>query len=198
MTGIRDCEEVERLHFLDSLSLLSLECVREARNIVDIGSGAGLPAFVLALALPDTSVVALESQRKKCVYIAQAAEVLELSNVTIQCLRAEEYGRGSGRAAHDVAVSRAVGPLPVVAEYSIPLLVQGGHMAAMKGAISDQELRQAERALGILAAKMLKVVRLDPFAGAENRWGYIAEKVEATPERFPRRPGIPRKRPLGL
>lgn len=198
VTGIRDCEEIERLHFLDSLSLLDLRWVREARRIVDIGSGAGLPALVLALVLPESWVVALESQRKKCAYIARAVDALGLRNIVVHCERAEEYGRGAGREAHDVAVSRAVSSLPVVAEYSIPLLVQGGLMVAMKGAISDQERTRAEKALGILGAEMLGPMRLVPFEGAENRWAYLARKVRATPDRFPRRPGVPSKRPLGL
>jgi len=198
VTGIREAEEIERLHFLDSLSLLDLDVVREAKSLVDVGAGAGLPSLVLALALPKASVTALESQQKKCTYIVQAAEALGLRNVVVRCERAEEYGRKAGREAHDVAVSRAVGILPVVAEYSIPLLVLGGTMVAMKGAISNQERIQAEKALGILGAEMLPPLRLTPFRGAENRWVYLARKVRVTPEKFPRRPGIPRKRPLGL
>jgi 16S rRNA (guanine527-N7)-methyltransferase len=197
VTGVTVAEEIERIHFLDSLSLLDIVAVSTARHLADVGSGAGLPALVLALALPRTRVTAIESQHQKCAYIERAAEVLNLANITVRCLRAEEYGRSAGREAHDVVVSRALAALPVVAEYSLPLLRAGGTMVAMKGLISDQERTQALRALGILGADRLEAVRLDPFAGAQNRWVYMAQKIRATPDRFPRRSGIPAKRPLG-
>jgi 16S rRNA (guanine527-N7)-methyltransferase len=152
---------------------------------------------VLAVALPALNVVAVESQRKKCAHIEQALELLSLGNVEVQCVRAEDYGRRRGRGAHDVVVSRALASLPVVAELSVPLLVDGGTMVAMKGAISEQERIHAEVALGILGCGPLEEVRLRSFPGAENRLAYVARKIHATPERYPRRSGVPQKRPLG-
>jgi 16S rRNA (guanine527-N7)-methyltransferase len=198
ITGVKDPLEIERVHFLDSLSLLDLPCVSSARNLVDIGSGGGLPALVLALALPGVSIVALEAQRKKCAHIEQAAAALGLqTSVEVHCARAEEYGRTARRGTFDVAVSRALAPLAVVAEYSLPLLALGGTMAAMKGAISDQERIQGEKALGILGCDLLEAVVLRPFAGAHRRWAYVAQKARSTPDKYPRRAGIPAKRPLG-
>jgi 16S rRNA (guanine527-N7)-methyltransferase len=197
VTSVTQPREVERMHFLDSLSLLDLPCVLSAQRLVDVGSGAGLPALVLALALPALQVVGVESQRKKCDFMERVATVLSLDNVEIRCARAEDYGRREGRETHDVAVSRAVAALPVVAELSLPLVAVGGSMVAMKGSISDQERIQAEIALGILGSETLEVVRLRPFAGAENRFAYVGRKTRATPECYPRRPGIPGKRPLG-
>ncbi len=197
VTSVTQPREIERMHFLDSLSLLDLPCVLSAQHLVDVGSGAGLPALVLALALPELQVVSLESQRKKCDFMEHVATVLSLDNVEIRCARAEDYGRKEGRETHDVAVSRAVAALPVVAELSLPLVAVGGSMVAMKGAISGQERIQAEIALGILGSETLEVVRLRPFADAENRFAYVGRKTRATPERYPRRPGIPSKRPLG-
>jgi 16S rRNA (guanine527-N7)-methyltransferase len=197
VTSIREPEAIERFHFLDCLALLELAPVRQARRIADLGSGAGLPALVLALALPDSQVIAIESQRKKCGFIREAAVAMELTNVEVRCSRAEDYGRGEGRGSHDAVVSRALATLPVIAEYSLPLLVSGGTMLAMKGEISNQERIQAQRALDILGAGELEATRLEPFAGAENRWVYIAAKVRPTPASFPRRPGTPTQRPLG-
>ncbi|MFH0917423.1 MAG: 16S rRNA (guanine(527)-N(7))-methyltransferase RsmG [bacterium] len=197
MTGLTDPQEIERTHFLDCLSLLDLGCVTSARSLVDVGSGAGLPALVLAVALPSVKIVAVESRRKKCAYIGRATEALRLRNVEVYCVRAEEYGRNLGRGAYDVVVSRALAALAVVAEYSLPLLAVGGTMVAMKGAISDQERTQAEKALGILGSELLEAVRLQPFSGAQNRWVYLARKIRVTPSDYPRRPGIPAKRPLG-
>jgi 16S rRNA (guanine527-N7)-methyltransferase len=197
VTSIRDAEAVERLHFLDCLSLLDLEPVRMARRLVDLGAGGGLPALVLALALPGTMVTAVESQQKKCNFIREVATAMGLANVDVCCSRAEEYGQNAGRGAHDVAVSRALASLPVLAEYSIPLLAVGGAMVAMKGEISNQECIQAQKALDILGGGRLESLRLHPFEGAENRWVYMAAKVKATPASLPRRPGTPTKQPLG-
>jgi 16S rRNA (guanine527-N7)-methyltransferase len=198
ITGITDPEEIERRHFLDSLSLLEIEAVSSARILADVGSGGGLPAVVLALALPGVQVKAVESQRKKCAFIEKAATELGAENVVACCIRAEDYGLSRGREAHDVVVSRALAALPVVAEYSLPLLRLGGTMVAMRGSISDQERIHAARALGILGADELEEIRLHPFERAENRWAYTARKVRVTPEGYPRRSGIPAKRPLGI
>jgi 16S rRNA (guanine527-N7)-methyltransferase len=197
LTAIKEPLEVERLHFLDSLSLVDLPTVRGASRIVDVGSGAGFPALVLAIALPGAELVALESNGRKCAFVQQAAAELGLSNVSLECARAEDYGRGLGRGLFDVAVSRALASLAVVAELSLPLCKLGGAMVAMKGSMSDQERTQGERALAILGADRMDVVRLHPFVGAENRWVCISVKRSETGPLYPRRPGIPVKRPLG-
>jgi 16S rRNA (guanine527-N7)-methyltransferase len=197
ITGIRDPGEIEKIHFLDSLSLLKLPDVRPARAIADIGSGGGLPALILALALPEAVVTAIESVAKKCDYIERAASKLGLSNVAVRCERAEDHARSGGREAYDVVVSRAVASLPVVAEYSLPLCRLGGVMIAMKGPISEQERTQALEALGILGADGMEVVGLEPFSGARDRVACVARKLRSTPSSYPRRTGIPQKRPLG-
>ena len=197
VTGMAVPDDIERLHFLDSLSVLDVEGVASARIMADVGSGAGIPALVLAIALPDVQISALESQRKKCGFIESAVGELGLANVTVHCARIEEYARADGRAAYDVVVSRAVGTLSLVAEYSLPLLRLGGVMVAMKGRVSNQERIHGLRALDILGAEAFDEVRLQPFAGAENRWAYVARKSRRTPDRYPRRPGVPAKRPLG-
>lgn len=196
VTRITDPLDIERFHFLDSLSLLSLPCFEDARRIVDIGSGAGMPALVLAVVL-DAEVVALESQRKKCDFIERAAASLSLTNLTVCCGRAEDYGRGAGRETFQIAVSRALAALPTVAEYSIPLLCIGGCMVAMKGAVSNEELMRGEKALGILGGDRLQASKLQPFEDATNRWAYTSIKRRVTPGKYPRHVGVPSKRPLG-
>jgi 16S rRNA (guanine527-N7)-methyltransferase len=197
VTSIKEPLAIETLHFLDCLALLDLDVVRSATRCADLGSGAGLPALILGLALPSAQITAVESQRKKCGFIEQAANAMGLDNVVVRCARAEDYGRGEGRGTHDVVVSRALASLPVVAEYSLPLLDEDGTMIAMKGAISIEERIQAERALAILGGGGLESLKLEPFTGAENRWVYLARRVRATPESFPRRAGDATRRPLG-
>jgi 16S rRNA (guanine527-N7)-methyltransferase len=197
VTGAKDPREIERFHFLDSLALLGLPAVAASSRLADAGSGAGFPALVLALALPELEVTAIESQRKKCQHIERVASLLGLTNVLVRCARIEELGQANARNYYDAVVSRALAPLPVVAEYSLPLLRVGGTMIAMKGAISNQELSQAKDALAILGAGELEAFELHPFAEAYNRWVYMAAKLRATPEEYPRRVGVPSKRPLG-
>lgn len=196
ITGVRDSLSIEKIHFLDSLSLLKLSAVRSAELLADIGSGGGLPALVLALVLPGTTVTAVESVGKKCEHISHTAEVLGLSNVRVACMRAEDHARTEARAVYDVVVSRALAPLPVVVEYSMPLLREGGTMVAMKGAISDQERTHAVAALGILGSGRMEAVQLAPFTGARDRLAYVAKKTGMTPDAYPRRAGVPLKRPL--
>ncbi len=197
VTSVREPEAIEQFHFLDCLSLLDLLEVRSTKNLADLGSGAGLPALILALALPEARITAVESLNKKCGFIQQAAAAMGLQNVDVQCARAEEYGRGPGRGAHDVVVSRALAAFTVVAEYSLPLLAPGGVMIAMKGEISNQERIHGQKALDILGGGELESIRLEPFTGAENRWVHMARKVKATPASYPRRPGLAKQRPLG-
>ena len=197
VTSVREPVDIERFHFLDCLALLDLAVIRTSRRLADLGSGAGLPALVLALALPGMQVTAVESQKKKCTFIEHAASVMELANVQVRWHRAEEYGQGPARGVHDAVVSRALAALAIVAEYSLPLLECGGAMVAMKGEISNQERIQAQKALDILGGGILESEKLEPFAGAENRWIYLARKEKPTPTAFPRRPGTPTRRPLG-
>jgi 16S rRNA (guanine527-N7)-methyltransferase len=197
ITGVRDPEEIEKIHFLDSLSLLKVPAVRQAGRLADVGSGGGFPALVLALALPDAAITALESLAKKCAHMEDAVAALGLANVRVCCQRAEDHALSGAREAYDVVVSRAVGSLPVVAEYSLPLLRVGGAMVAMKGFVSDQEWTHGLAALGILGADGMEMIRLDPFSGSREHVACVAEKVRATPSDYPRRAGIPEKRPLG-
>jgi 16S rRNA (guanine527-N7)-methyltransferase len=197
VSGIRDPSGVERHHYLDSLSLLSLPAIREAKRLVDIGSGGGLPALVLAIALPQAAVGAIESVRKKCSFIAAAAADLGLVNVEVHCGRAEDVGHGQMRASQDVAIARALASLPVVLEYGLPLVRLGGLVIAMKGPISNEERIRSSEAAAILGGGPPESARVQPFPEAENRWFHVVRKSRDTPKKYPRRPGLPAKRPLG-
>jgi 16S rRNA (guanine527-N7)-methyltransferase len=182
-------------HVADTLVALDLPAVRGARAIADLGSGAGVPGLVLAAALPDARVALVESVGRKAAFLGRAADVMGLSNAEVVGRRAEDWPEGLG--CHDLVTARAVAPLAVLAEYAAPLLASGGALVAWKGRVDD-----AERAAGAAAAEILGLEASDPlpvapYAAAEHRSLHLYLKVRSTPNRYPRRPGMARKRPLG-
>ncbi len=195
-TAVRERREVLDRHIGDSLVALELPAVRRARAAADLGSGAGLPGLVLACALPAARFALVESQRSKCDYIASLAGEMGVANARVVCARAEAWPEGLE--AHDLVTARALAPQPVVLEYAAPLLAPGGMLVDWRGARSAEEERAAGRAAESLGLQCVEVRRVKPFPGARNRHLHSFEKVAATPPRFPRRPGIARKRPLGV
>jgi len=181
----------------DSLVALELEAVRGAGAIADVGPGAGFPGLVLAVALPSARVDLIESAGRKVAVIERLAAAAGASNTCAIHARAEEWGAGEGAGAYDLVTARAVGPLAVLLEYAAPLLRVGGCFVAWKGARDGGEEEAAGRAAGVLGMKLVEVRRVEPFPGARDRHVHVYEKVAPTPERFPRRPGMAGKRPLG-
>ncbi|MEO8289416.1 MAG: RsmG family class I SAM-dependent methyltransferase [Gaiellaceae bacterium] len=150
--------------------------------VVDVGSGGGSPGIPLAAARPDLDFVLLESNRRKCAFLEQAATAF--GNVSVVCERAEDYAAGEGREAFGTALARALAPPPVAAEWCLPLVREGGRAVLFVGPTA------AESAVRKAAAELASKV-------VESPTGLLVlEKVGPTPERFPRRPGLARKRPL--
>jgi 16S rRNA (guanine527-N7)-methyltransferase len=200
-TTIRRGEEAVTGHVADSLSALELEELRGARRIVDVGSGAGFPGLALAIALPEAQVDLLESQGRKTAVIDRLRQAADVTNARSVTARVEEWARNppplGGREAYDAVTARAVAPLAVLAEYASPLLREGGVLVAWKGARDASEEAAASKAADRLGMQVREVLRVQPFADARNRHLHVLAKVAATPEGFPRRPGVARKRPLG-
>jgi 16S rRNA (guanine527-N7)-methyltransferase len=189
-------------HLADSLSGLSIERLRRARRIADIGSGAGFPGLALAVALPSTEVDLIESVGRKSAVASRLAQAAKVTNARAVTARAEEWARlppglGGGQEAYDAVTARAVAPLAVLVEYAAPLLQVGGVLVAWKGARDAAAESAAARAAERLQMAVRGVQRVVPFEGASNRHLHVFEKVGPTPEGFPRRPGMARKRPLG-
>jgi 16S rRNA (guanine527-N7)-methyltransferase len=194
ITTVRDPIEGADVHVADSLVALDLPAVRAARRIADLGSGGGFPGLALAIALPDARVALVESVGRKCAFLAGAASELGLGNVEVVNARAEAWEEGLS--AHDLVVARALAALPVLVEYAAPLLAPGGLLVAWKGRLETAEVadgRAAAEALGMSAPQASAV---EPFDGARDRHVYLSSKVSPTPARYPRRPGMARKRPI--
>ncbi len=194
-TTVRAPEEAARTHVADSLAALGLDVVLDARQIADLGSGAGFPGLALAVALPDAHVSLVESQRRKCEFLARVCTATAIENASVVCSRAEEWREGASR--NDVVVARALAPQAVVLEYAAPLLRLGGALVDWRGRRSPEAEAQASHAAQELGLRREAIHRVVPFAGATNHHLHVFAKVSETPPRFPRRAGIARKRPLG-
>lgn len=160
---------------------------------MDLGSGAGIPGLPLAIARPQTHFVLLESVARKCEFMARAADACALRNVEIICARAESAEQGK----FALATARAVAPLDVVLEYAAPLLEPGGFVVAWRGRRDLGDEAAAARAAGMLGLRLEEIRQVWPYQTARQRHLHLFSKVRETPDRFPRRPGVALKRPLG-
>jgi len=193
-TTVRDPEDAVDQHVADSLVALDLPEIRSATSLADLGAGAGFPSLVLAAARPEARVVAVESVGKKATYITETAQAMGLTNLEVVPLRVEEWSTAMGEV--DVVTARALAPLAILAEYAAPLLRLDGTLVAWKGKRDEDEERAGAAAAELVGLRPGEVRPVNPFAGARDRYLHLYSKVAPTPDRYPRRPGMARKRPL--
>lgn len=197
LTAIRDPEQVRVKHFLDSLSCLQATGDLSGKRVVDVGSGAGFPGLPLKIACPGMQLTLIESVAKKAAFLEHSVQVLGLEGVEVINARAEEAGQQAAiRESFDWALARALAPMPVLAEYLLPLVGVGGHILAQKGREARAEAESAEAAFGTLGGHLKAMLPAQVPGLDEERWLVVAEKVAITPTKYPRRPGMPAKRPL--
>lgn len=196
LTAVRDLDEIWRRHFLDSLTCLRVMRGTPLQRVIDVGTGAGFPGLALKIVQPDMHLTLVESVGKKAEFCAEVVRMLGLENVDILTARAEELGQNPQyREQYDWAVARAVAPLPILAEYLLPLVKVGGQMLAQKGKEAEQETKQAENAFTTLGGELRQIVSVT-LPGVDARALILVAKIHHTPDRYPRRVGIPSKRPL--
>jgi 16S rRNA (guanine527-N7)-methyltransferase len=194
-TTVRTARAASERHLADSLVGLDFNYLIDARVVADLGAGAGFPGLPLAIALPETRFSLVESQRRKCEFLKRLCVAAEVENASVVCARAEEWTAGVG--AIDAVVVRALASQPVVLEYAAPLLRDGGALVDWRGKRNKEEERSARLAAQELGLELREIRAVRPFAAATDRHVHVFVKVQPTPPRFPRRPGIARKRPLG-
>lgn len=194
-TSVRERAHALEAHVADALAALELGVVRDAGRIVDLGSGAGFPGLPLAIALPEAQFTFLEAARRKCEFVEGLLAETATANARVVWARAEEWREGLD--AHDLVTARAVGPATVVLEYGAPLLGLGGHLVEWRGGREQAAERSARAAALQLGMQLVEVRRSQPFEAAREHHLHVWVKARPTPERFPRRAGMARKRPLG-
>ena len=198
LTAIRDAEGVRIKHFLDSLTvLMAWERQSPPNQLIDVGTGAGFPGLVLKLIWPKTKVTLVESVHKKADFCRHMVEHLSLEGVTVLTRRAEVVGQDPGhRQSYDLAVARAVARMPILMEYLLPLVHRNGVVMAMKGESAPAETHSAENAIHILGGRVKKLVHVELPGVVEERFIVLVDKVAQTPEKYPRRTGVPAKTPI--
>ena len=194
-TTLRDPGSILDDHMADSLVALELSVVRSARETADIGAGAGFPGLPLAIALPSSSVTLVDGSSRKVAFIETAIRACGIENARAVHARAEGWPDGLG--AFDLVTARALAPVGVVAEYAAPLLRVGGSLLAWRGRLEPADEAAAGRAAAALGLEVAAAVPVHPYPAATHRHLQLMLKVRETPSRFPRRPGVARKRPLG-
>jgi 16S rRNA (guanine527-N7)-methyltransferase len=197
LTAIREPEQVQIKHLLDSLTCLQVMQGTPVNKVIDVGAGAGLPGLPLKIAQPQMGLTLLESIEKKANFCRHMVQVLGLSGVNVITERAEAAGHSPAhREQYDWAVARAVARLPILAEYLLPLVRMDGYMLAMKGENALEELHTAEKAIDLLGGRVHRTAPVKLPGVSEQRYLLVIQKVRRTPANYPRRIGLPEKKPL--
>ncbi|KAA1282448.1 MAG: 16S rRNA (guanine(527)-N(7))-methyltransferase RsmG [SAR202 cluster bacterium] len=199
LTKIIEWPDVVQRHYLDSISVfLAVPSLCEGKDkILDVGSGFGMPGLPLNLIFPKNKFFLLESVRKKLTFMNAVIEKMDLSNIGTVLGRAEDLAKADNhRESYSLVVSRAVATLPVLLEFTLPFCSIGGVVVAMKGGGVDLEIAQSTQALKILGGEIERVVSVGEKLPCSDGQLVVVRKISETPSNFPRKAGIPKKRPL--
>lgn len=197
VSSVTEPEHAWRVHVEDSLTGLEVPELAKAERIADIGSGAGFPGLVLAIALSAAKVDLIESVGRKCEFIQRAVDAAGIPNAAVLNARSEEIAGGEKRDSYDAVTARAVGRLSTLAELASPLLRENGVLVAWKGKRDADEEQQLERAADQLAVHPEQILDVGDRAGSKHRHLHVLRKLGPTPADLPRRPGMAKKRPRG-
>ncbi|MBI4862458.1 MAG: 16S rRNA (guanine(527)-N(7))-methyltransferase RsmG [Candidatus Riflebacteria bacterium] len=195
LTTLTADQEILDRHLSDSLAIAAL-LAGAAGPIIDLGSGAGFPALPVAVLRPECQVTLVESSRRKSVFLREAIRSMRLENARVETVRAEEIGRAPGeRESYGACICRAFGPLPVVLECGLPLVAPGGRLLAPRGADARAEAEGLDEVIALLGGGERRVIGYELLSGIRLEALQVV-KTGSTPPRYPRRVGVPARRPL--
>lgn len=197
LTGITDYDEVNLKHFTDSLTISRIIDMAQINTLIDVGTGAGFPGIPIKIAFPHIKVYLLDSLNKRIKFLNEVIKKLGLKNIYAFHGRAEDFAKDRQyREKFDVCVSRAVANLSTLSEYCIPFVKTGGYFVSYKGGDSDEEVIRSEKAITLLGGE---IENTDRFFLPDTDMGRTLIKIrkrKSTPNRYPRKAGIPSKEPL--
>lgn len=197
LTAIKEPGEIIVKHFLDSIAVIPYLEEQCSIRLLDVGTGAGFPGVPLKILRPEYEVVLLDSLKKRVSFLNHLIAELGLDNITCVHGRAEDYGRlAAYRESFDIVVSRAVARLSVLAELCLPLVKVGGELVAYKGPRSSEEIEESRGALKILGGMLERHIEVKLPGLEDERSLLFIRKEKSTPEKYPRKPGVPEKKPL--
>ena len=200
LTSLKTSQEIIIKHFLDSIScvkVINKYVNKEGISVIDVGAGAGFPGIPIKIICPSIRLSLLEARKKKSIFLKKVTEEMNFQQAKILNGRAEAFGKSADhRERYDVAISRAVAHLNVLSEYCLPLVKVGGLFIAQKGRSYKQETKKSLKTVQVLGGELIGAenVRI-PFINQE-RYLLVIKKIKDTPSKYPRKEGLPQKRPL--
>ncbi len=197
LTAITEDEEFVKKHFIDCIKAFKSERIKEAKSLIDVGTGAGFPGIPIAIMKEDINITLLDSLNKRVNFLNLVVSELDLKNVVTIHSRAEDGARQKElRESFDIATSRAVANMTVLSEFCLPYVKTGGYFIALKGPAIEEELKECRNALGVLGGKLEEVIELEIEDTDLKHNIVVVNKVKQCPISYPRKAGVIAKKPL--
>lgn len=197
LTAITEDEEIMKKHFIDSIKVFKCPHVKNAKSIIDVGTGGGFPGIPMKIVNDDCNMVLLDSLNKRINFLNIVIDELNLQNISTIHGRAEDFAKSNPyRESFDVAVSRAVANLTVLLELCLPYVKVGGYFVALKGPAIDDEMKDANVALRVLGGKVEDIIKVE-IEGSDLKHNLLViKKTQSTPKKYPRKAGMVNKNPI--
>lgn len=197
LTAITEKNEVFLKHFYDSITPCFIFDFSNQLSICDVGAGAGFPSIPLKILFPHLHISIVDSLNKRISFLDALTKELGFKDVELYHDRAETFGQNAKFREHfDVVTARAVARLNVLSEFCLPLAKRGGHFIALKGAIGEEEVKESQKAIKVLGGEIQSIENLTLPEEESQRQLIVIKKINLTPKKYPRKPGMPSKQPL--